>query len=429
MRRIILTTIFIFLVIAVVAQQLMSRQEIDSNPLLSASNMTVYPGPSRQLTPAPKGKRPFYISHYGRHGSRYMTKFVDYNYVLNTLQRAEYDGKLTPAGQDLLKKVSRIVAEGISRIGDLTPLGAEQHRDIARRMMQRFPDIFKGNVRIEARSTMVPRCILSMGVATNQLTAMNPKLNVSLNADLPDMFYLNYQDWDVIEKGIPLPVREAFDKYCSGLRHWQRLVNSVFTDSVYVKNVLNGELFNYYLFRMAGSMQNTPLGQELSIFDFFTSDEIYDNWKMENARWYLGYSHTMYAGGNAPFVQRNLLRRIIEQADSCLQIERPGATLRFGHETVLVGLASLMELNGIGKDIKNLEELEQSGWLTYKIMPMACNVQIIFYRKNPSDEDVLVKVLYNEDEATLPVDSSTAPYYKWSDVRAYYMKKLDSYGQ
>ncbi len=63
------------------------------------------------------------------------------------------------------------------------------------------------------------------------------------------------------------------------------------------------------------------------------------------------------------------------------------------------------------------------------MVPMAGNIQMIFYRKNGSSspDDVLVKVLLNEREATLPVDSDLKPYYRWSDVRDYYLKKIAPY--
>ena len=61
---------------------------------------------------------------------------------------------------------------------------------------------------------------------------------------------------------------------------------------------------------------------------------------------------------------------------------------------------------------------------------MACNVRFIFYKPKkqaPNADNVLVKVLLNEDEATLPVGTDQAPYYHWKDVRSYYMKQLDDY--
>ena len=52
---------------------------------------------------------------------------------------------------------------------------------------------------------------------------------------------------------------------------------------------------------------------------------------------------------------------------------------------------------------------------------------MVFYRRNVGDKDVLVKVLLNENEATLPIKSNTAPYYKWSEVRQYYLNKINAF--
>ena len=58
---------------------------------------------------------------------------------------------------------------------------------------------------------------------------------------------------------------------------------------------------------------------------------------------------------------------------------------------------------------------------------MGANIQLVFYRRNAGDKDVLVKVLLNENEATLPIKSNTAPYYKWSEVRQYYLDKINAF--
>ncbi|MBQ2338279.1 MAG: histidine-type phosphatase, partial [Prevotella sp.] len=58
----------LLLPLATLAQQ--SLTDINGRRELSASNYLAYPGPQqRQLTPAPEGYTPCYISHYGRHGS------------------------------------------------------------------------------------------------------------------------------------------------------------------------------------------------------------------------------------------------------------------------------------------------------------------------------------------------------------------------
>ena len=86
-----------------------------------------------------------------------------------------------------------------------------------------------------------------------------------------------------------------------------------------------------------------------------------------------------------------------------------------------------MDINHWGLATNRLGSLGENGWSCYRIVPMAANIQLIFYRSNPDDLDVWVKVLYNEDEATLPLSDEHAPYYRWADFRSYYLKKLDDY--
>ena len=74
-----------------------------------------------------------------------------------------------------------------------------------------------------------------------------------------------------------------------------------------------------------------------------------------------------------------------------------------------------------------MEKLEKKGWINYRIFPMAANIQFIFYREGPDDDDVIFKVLLNENEATLPLKTNIAPYYRWKDFRKYYLDKINSF--
>ena len=60
---------------------------------------------------------------------------------------------------------------------------------------------------------------------------------------------------------------------------------------------------------------------------------------------------------------------------------------------------------------------------------MASNLQFVFYRSDPADTDVIFKLLLNEQETRLPLPTDNAPYYRWSDFRDYYLRKLDAYQQ
>ena len=101
--------------------------------------------------------------------------------------------------------------------------------------------------------------------------------------------------------------------------------------------------------------------------------------------------------------------------------------MRFGHETVLLPLVCLIGINGYDLETDNLEELEARGWWCSNVFPMGSNLQFIFYRSSPRDHDILFKVLLNEQEATLPIPTDNAPYYRWSDFRQYCLDKLSRY--
>ena len=205
-----------------------------------------------------------------------------------------------------------------------------------------------------------------------------------------------------------------------------RVVNSLFNDTAYVHHNVSGNL-GHYLFKLASNLQSTELRKQITLYDIFTREELYRNWLGQNAGWYIGYGFCPKNGATQPYSQRNLLRKIIEQADSCILLERPGATLRFGHETMVLPLTCLLGLNGYDQQIDDLEQLESRGWINYRVFPMGANIQFIFYRKAFGDSDILFKVLLNEDEATLPLKTDCAPYYHWADFREHYLKMLNAY--
>ena len=426
MRKFFIQLAMLSIALSIDAQDV--RKEILSNYCLSASNYLAYPGPSQnKLTPAPKGYKPFYISHYGRHGSRYLIGDNEYDKPLQILSEADKNGKLTPLGKDVLERVRLLWKESYKRLGELTELGAQQHKDIAKRMFERFPEVFSGNVHIDAKSTVVIRCILSMENELQQFLLLNPKLDISHDASYHDMYYMNLDDRKLSSEKMPDGVKEQYNAYRKAHVDYSRLINSLFNDSEYIRRNVSKEDFGYRLFKLASNLQSSELRKSITLYDIFTPEELYVNWQMENVRWYIEYGACPLNGGKQPFSQRNLLRRIIEQADSCMALPNPGVTLRFGHETMVLPLTCLLGINGYDKQIEKFDDVEKEGWINYRIFPMGANIQFIFYRRNASDKDIIVKVLLNENEASLPVKTDCAPYYKWTEVRNFYLSKLDSY--
>ena len=404
------------------------REEFKENIFKSGSNYYAYPGPKQQkLTPAPKGYEPYYISHYGRHGSRYLIGKNDYNRAFQVLSRADSVGKLTTYGQDVLRRVTLLRNEADQRLGELTLLGAEQHRGIAHRMYERFPQVFKGVTDIDAKSTVVIRCILSMENALQELKSLNPKLRIRHDASEHDMWYMNHSDKQLRSHQWDGNTREVYDAFKARHQNYQRVMQVLFNDTAYVNHEVNAENLNYHLFKLASNIQSSELRHTVTLYDLFTPDEVYDNWMIENAGWYVGYGPCPLNGAWQPFSQRYLLKQMIDEADQNLTKAHPGATLRYGHEVCVMPLACLLEMDNCGKQVSDFEQLPAEGWLNYNIFPMGCNVQLIFYKPKKGHGDILVKALLNENETRLPLQAVSGPYYRWTDFRDFYLKKLATY--
>ena len=413
-----------------------AKEEIMANRFLAGSNYLDYDRqlPTKALTPTPKGYEPYYMSHYGRHGSRWLISDGNYSHPIATLETAKEMGKLTAKGEEVLETLKAIYKTSAKRLGDLTTVGERQHHGIGKRMTQNFPEIFKKkDVMIDARSTVVTRCILSMIAECEELAAANPTARIHNDVSESLQYYLN-QPWEGIVKEMGRNTGDKEDRdYSIKWTHPERLMKELFNDQDYVYNNVAAGALMRQLFHVACNMQSHDT--DLELFSLFTDEEIYDQWRQKNIGWYLDYGPSPVSGGKMPFSQLNLLKNIIETADT---VTKTQATLRFGHEVCVMPLACLLELDNCGMAVDNLDELDKY-WRNYRIFPMGCNIQLIFYRPLPikpkgkgkglpKPGPVLVKALLNEREAYLPIETNQWPYYDWQQLREYYLKKISDFG-
>ena len=439
MKRLTLMTMMAAWMMTMTAQT--AREEIEANKYVAGSNYLDYdrlftPQP---LTPAPKGYIPFYMSHYGRHGSRWLISKDSYTSVVEPMQKARQYGKLTAKGEEVLGQLEAFVKlpvpnfpaldgqyEGAQlRLGDLSSVGERQHHGIGKRMTQNFPEIFKAkNVAIDARSTVVPRCILSMVAECEELMAANPTARIHNDVSEALQYYLNAPRTGLV-KAMREKSRNAKRQFGYQVKP-DRLMQVLFHDQQWVADSLKADRIMSQLFEIVTNMQSHDT--DIDLYPLFNNDEIYDQWRTRNISWYLDYGPAPQTGGAMPFSQKNLLRNIIETADTVTQTQ---ATLRFGHEVCVMPLACLLELDNCGIAVDDLNELDKY-WRNYRIYPMACNIQLIFYKPKKSltsQKDILVKALLNERECRLPIPTTRYPYYNWADLRQYYLDKLAKFEQ
>lgn len=435
MKRFLSISLALLLAFSAMAQT--ARQEIDAHPHLAISTQSVYAGHYyfRPIAEAPKGYKPFYISHYGRHGSRHEsnTKYPD-NFV-KMFEVADSLNILTAKGKELKEVAYKIQKAHAGRIGELTRSGFEQHKGIARRMYERFKPVFQRGAIIDSRSSSYARCILSMAAFNESLKECEPMLETRMDAAeehkeviRPHMDFIK----DPRHNGAFIQSDEAWWlklKSWSEKQDLSHCFNLLFTDVDLLSKALGGitkiEIATDIYKRLA-FMQNLGQHDRTLIDSIFTADERYTIYLFENYRWFCRYISTKVDGGEhrlAPMGK--VLGDIIKYADLAIEGKNSAsANLRFGHDYYLLGLLAVLNCNEYpsGLDISDVNKLNEQ-WSSYKMVTMASNLQMVLYRSKKCS-DVLVRFLENENDITLPIKSVEGPFYKWEDVRNYLNKRL-----
>ena len=378
-------------------------------------------------TPAPDGKKPFYINHYSCPGSYYHETRALYDEPYAVFAKADSLGKLTKLGKEVLQRLALMRQDARDRTGELTSKGALQTRELIRQLALRFPDMFTPKGYYSGRSIVQNNCILSVEEAIVQLSSMfQPLLTRVTVSHREDRFMtpkdpkLEAQCWDSLTTA-------RYDRFLALNTGNARLMESLFTDQNFVVNNVDPEMLSRQLFVLAGSIQHTDLSGHITLYDLFTTSEIRSHWKKLNAKYYIQNGACTLNGGTQPFLQRATLRNMIHMGDSALKRYSPLVHLRYTNENVVMALACLMELDNCGLQTDNLEGLGDLGWVNYRIAPLGGSIAMIHYRSERNDPDVLVKVLLNGNEARLPIETDCAPYYHWDDVKRYYLRKLYRY--
>ncbi len=394
---------------------------IAENPDRAACNMHSYEFCSIVDTPAPEGFVPVYISHYGRHGSRHDISASAFQEAIQLLSTADSLGQLTTAGKTLLRHVKTVAEEHEGMGGELTLRGGREHQQLARRMTSRFPSVFTEGKKVQAMASTVQRCIVSMANFMAALKGEVPQVDVEMmtgeryspivrpgGSGTPDPGKRPTGGKDGLKGGGPGPRKQGplQGDY------------SAFLAKVFVSadaTPADRDALVRGVFKAGGLCQDLDfLG--IDIFrNYFTTEELYSLWEQENESLYKRWGNSLESGGSYGQKALPLLQDIITKADAALGGTDMAADLRFGHDMGYMALCNLLGIATRDGGSYSVSEAEQH-WFSFDIVPMAANIQFIFYR-NASDE-VLVKVLRNEEEVLLPgLMPVTGPYYCLADFR------------
>ena len=411
------SAVFVLLLTATMAwgQRLSAMDQLKADPRKGYGNDYPYQITNVKQTAAPKGYKAFYISHYGRHGSRYYWNAQLYREVDSVLTVAHKNHQLTPAGEAFCQKFKAAKEELQIGVSELTDLGWQQHQRIARTMYNSFPDVFKKGGNVLAISSLQGRCVISMAGFCQELVQCNPLIEIreqSSRFTLDGVVPTDGQN--PVKHNYPRNLKPRYEKNRSQFKGVEvlrdKVVERVFTSTEGLPGRLHhitSNLLNLY--------KSLPsIGHEGMMEGIVTDEEVAAEWEGENLgsySWVFGPQYQMI-----PIVQD-----FIKKADAVIDGSSDRiADLRFGHDTCLGPLTVLMGINGADLDPEDPYEVKNcyQNWETCK----ASNIQLVFYRSK-KQPDILVKCLLNGEEATLPVPTDSYPYYKWSDFKKFYTER------
>ena len=413
MKRILLSVLFAAAVLMAQAQQPDIDAHLRAHPELLAGTDYLCPTGPVALTKAPKGYKPFYISHYGRHGARYAWQSDLYERIHDALSAAAAESNLTELGADYKRRFDSLYPEVRYRVGDLSYRGWKQQEKLAERMYLNFPKIFPDGAEVRAWTSTSTRCVMTMSAFCQGLKGMNPDIDlfenfgkVFLPAILPQDSGNPFRDKNF--RQTPVKFDETWAQFIQRTVDSKAILARLFKD---VDKTVPADkqwgLVSYLWFFAAGM---NSLETSLDFRDLFTSDELLALWKVDDFQFYAEAWNTHL--GYQPIVDD-----IIAKADDRIAAGRVGADLRFGHDYTLLPLLMILDVDGFGHDVDNPDDIPT--WCqTYRV-PMGANLQLVFYRSRRYPE-ILFKVLLNGEEAHLPLATEIWPYYSWDAFKARY---------
>ena len=413
------------------AQQLYyppAREAYEADPTIVRGNYTLYDFDTPAPTPAPKGFKPCYISTYNRHGARTYGSNSGYDSWYAVLKAAAADDMLTPAGKELHDIFMALYPRVQLRGGDLTEIGHRQLRLLGMRMWKAYPDLFRKHPVIDARSTTVPRVMLSMIEFCDGLKTCDPTLGITQTASQVDRSYLN-----PLSSTNPNTIPADRDIE-SGKDSYRRAYHALMNDHIDADAILGRFLKDLSYAEKGGRSTRMDLCRllfnvavdlpcvtdEYDLTHFLTSDELFCFWRAENFRFYSVAGRTPVHRGRNWALEERLLRSIVETAEADLADGKVQVRLRFGHDFYLIGLATLLDVDGWNIEEPDPEKVDAV--FRHYCSPTAMNMQFIFYRNDLGD--ILVRTTLNDREVRFPIAGFEGPYYPWTSFRAYCNSRL-----
>lgn len=358
------------------------------------------------------------INHLGRHGSRYETSPKRAKSIRTVLMKARRQGTLTEKGDSMLAIVEHALLVSKGQWGALDTIGMAEQRGIAERIYTTWPQL-STSTRIEAISSYVPRCIMSMYEFTHKLTRLNDKVEIltssgRVNSPLMRPFAIDSTYLDLRKHAPWDSALNSFYKKNVALDPVWRLVGKQTMDDDSARQFAIS-LFGFVCGLNASGIEGDFLTQ------FYTRKEANKMWECRNLMQYLERSTSTFSAIPSD-ITGALLADFINTTDDFLAgHSKASLNLRFGHAETVIPFLSLIRLPGCYYLTDNLETVGLN-WKNFYIAPMATNLQMIIAITHSGTP--YVRLDLNEQPVCFP--GTNRYYVTWEYARAYFSDIISS---
>lgn len=425
MKKTLLTAIILLSGISLAGQNFNVKEEIAGDLMKAGGldNLIDFNVPA--LTKAPKGYEPFYISHYGRHGSRYAYTPKTYTTLFKMLNQADSADNLTEYGRKLLDSVTVFYNKVKYHTGDLTEAGWNQHRAIAGTMVKNFPSVFGKDARVDAVVSKSTRSIVSMTSFCTELARLRPSVQIYAHQGFLEQQATapNLGENELRYKGPALvnPYSEDYESFFDRkMPRWKDIYARIFKDTEKALAGKSPVMATLYAYMLVAGMPSIPQEQRVDLTGLFSEEEFAAFWEVDNYMRFKEYYKYQTSCCS-------VLDDIISKADKRIAGNEKGADLRFGHDHVMMTLFLLLNMDNFAHYPATDDELLY--WFQSYRSPMGTNMQMVFYRpKNKRNGEILVKLLVNGVESHFTkTEPASFPYYRWEDVKSYMLGRIDEF--
>lgn len=406
------------------------------DPFKSSGLDNIYDFDAQICTAAPKGYEAFYISHYGRHGSRYPYTATVATALLDMLHEAEGKENLSEYGSGLMARLELFMEKAGNHIGELTDLGRQQQYRLAGEMAERYPQAFRKGAVVTAQASSSPRSILSMASFCTALARKCPSIRIDqfqgfaeTQATAPNM---GRNPLRIKGPGLGNPYRESPAEFMQRRfpEFTETVLGKMFRDPYAALGDRDVQYLMDHIYMLIGGMNSLPDGVRMDFSDIATPETLARMWELDNYQRFCEYID--YTASCC-----SVFKDIIERADARLALadhgraegRAEGADLRFGHDHVLMSLLMIADIDSFGELPENPDELGHV-FQTFR-SPMAANLHFVFYRPKNGRGPILTGLSLNGQPARLSaldkelgISPDESAFYRWDDVKAWFGKRF-----